>query len=78
MLRPITAQMLRARGYRVLEAPDGPSAIALAEQTPEPIDLLVTDVVMPGPNGREVAQELQRSRPGLKVLFYLWIPHRHG
>lgn len=82
MLRPITAQMLRARGYRVLEAADGPSAIAVAEQTAERIDVLVTDVVMPGPNGREVAQELQRSRPELKVVFTSGYPTdtvlRHG
>ncbi len=82
MLRPITAQMLRARGYRVLEAADGPSAIAIADQTAETIDVLVTDVVMPGPNGREVAQELQRSRPELKVVFTSGYPTdtvlRHG
>ena len=61
--------MLKKFGYRVLSAGSARDAIALAEAHQESIDLLVTDVVMPGMNGRELAQRLQEMRPGLKCLF---------
>jgi len=53
----------------VLEAKDGSDAIAVAAQHAGPIDLLITDVVMPGMNGRQLADQLVASRPHLKTLF---------
>ena len=58
-----------AGGYRVLVASSGREALELAAQQPGPLHLLVTDMVMPGTNGREVADELRRRRPDLRVLF---------
>jgi signal transduction histidine kinase len=60
---------LRRAGHRVLDAPDGPAALAIARTHEGPIDLLLTDVVMPGMNGREVAEQVRRLRPGVQVLF---------
>ena len=60
---------LEAEGMQVLEAADGPSGLALLDAHPE-VDLLFTDVVLAGPlNGRRVADEALKRRPGLKVLF---------
>jgi CheY-like chemotaxis protein len=56
-------------GYRVLEATDGEEALRIAEAYPEPIHLLLTDVVMPRLNGVEVAGRLTRQRPDTKVLY---------
>jgi len=63
------ARALREAGYRVLEAPDGPSARRLAETPGESFDLLVTDVVMPAETGHELAAGLRRARPSLPVVF---------
>jgi hypothetical protein len=68
-VRKLEAESLAAQGYRVRVAADAQEALALAERMPERIDLLVTDVVMPGRSGRELAEELSRRRPGLRVLF---------
>ena len=69
MLRSILRECLEDGGYVVLEAGDGPEALRVAEGHPGSIDLLVTDVVMPGMSGRELAERLRASRPGLRVLF---------
>lgn len=68
-VRGLTRQVLRGRGYLVLEAPGAAPALELAREHGGVIDLLVTDVVMPEVGGRELAERLQRIRPGLKVLF---------
>jgi CheY-like chemotaxis protein len=61
--------VLRDQGFSVLEAADGPAALALIGQS-QPIDLLITDVGLPGGlNGRQVAEAMRGRRPGLKVLF---------
>ena len=60
--------MLRG-AYRVLEAKDGLEALTLAEAHPEPIGLLVTDIVMPGISGVDLADALRTKNPNLKVLF---------
>ena len=68
-VRAVATAALERRGYRVLAAADGDSAIAISRAFPGHIDLLVTDVVMPGMNGQEVAEQLELMRPGLRVLF---------
>jgi CheY-like chemotaxis protein len=68
-VRMLICRMLEELGYRVLAASAGAEALALAHGHPEPIPLLLTDVVMPGMNGREVAEELQRLYPTMKAIF---------
>ena len=66
-VRRATARALRARGYTVLEANDGDTALGLLH-TPG-IDLLLTDVVMPGIDGRQLAEAARRELPALRVLY---------
>jgi PAS domain S-box-containing protein len=68
-LRKITVRLLADAGYTVIAATDSTDALALAHATDQPIDLLLTDVVMPGLPGPQLAEQLLRSRPSLKVLF---------
>lgn len=68
-LRKLAARILRRAGYRVLEAASGDQALEIAAGTAETIDLMVTDVVMPGLSGPEVAERLCASRPKMRVLF---------
>jgi two-component system, cell cycle sensor histidine kinase and response regulator CckA len=68
-VRDIAREFLQLSGYTVLEAPDGASALALAEKHDGPIQLLVTDMIMPGMTGRELAQRLVEKRPELKIVF---------
>ena len=63
----VAREGLARLGYRVLGARDGVQALAIAAQTSEPIDLLITDVVMPRMGGRELASRLLTLRPGIKV-----------
>ncbi len=67
-VRLFVSEALRELHYRVLEAHDAKSAFALLEKE-EKIDLLLTDVVLPGLNGRELADAAKLNRPNLKVLF---------
>jgi signal transduction histidine kinase/CheY-like chemotaxis protein len=68
-VRSITRTMLELRGYRVLEAGGGEEALQICAQQEGPVQLLLTDVVMPGMTGPEVAQRLTRLRPEMKVLY---------
>jgi len=68
-LRKLTRLVLEQNGYKVLEALNGREALRVAEQHPGPIDLLITDVVMPVMGGRQLAENLAVIRPGIKVLF---------
>jgi len=68
-VRAIACATLERAGYRVLAATDGVSALALADGHPGRIDLLLTDVIMPIMNGRELAECMTNRRPGLPVLF---------
>jgi two-component system, cell cycle sensor histidine kinase and response regulator CckA len=61
--------ILTEYGYTVLTARDSGEALALARHHESPIDLLVTDVVMPGMNGRELRDELSALFPHMKTLF---------
>ncbi len=67
-VRAVAERTLRRAGYDVLVASDAEEALALAPPR-DGLDLLVTDVVMPGMNGRELADRLLRGHPGLRVLF---------
>jgi two-component system, cell cycle sensor histidine kinase and response regulator CckA len=69
MIRRVIGESLRLQGYTVLEAADGSEAITLCEQERQPIDILVTDVVMPLMSGPELAQRLHSIRPDLPILF---------
>jgi PAS domain S-box-containing protein len=68
-LRAIMARALTAAGYRVLAAASGPEALQVAGRHPGAIDLLVTDVVMPEMNGRQLAERLAALRPATPALF---------
>jgi len=68
VVRSLVTATLGELGYRTLEAGDGPAGLAILQGT-DRIDLLVTDVGLPGLNGRQVADAARVRRPGLKVLF---------
>lgn len=68
-VRRLACAALRKSGYKVLEAANGLEAISVAGNGSGPIQLLVTDVVMPGMSGREVAAKLREMHKGIKVLF---------
>jgi nitrogen-specific signal transduction histidine kinase/CheY-like chemotaxis protein len=68
-VRSFTAQVLEEAGYRVLQAGSGEEALALVTDRPEAITLLLTDVVMPGINGRTLAERLRLLYPGVAVLY---------
>ena len=68
-LRKLAHMFLRDSGYNVLTAVDGADALEVARHEPRPIDLLLTDVVMPGINGRVLAERLAPMQPRMKVLY---------
>ncbi|HWY85660.1 MAG TPA: ATP-binding protein [Gemmataceae bacterium] len=68
-LRKLAHMFLKDNGYRVLTAADGEDALQVARQHAAPIQLLLTDVVMPGINGRVLAERLGPWQPGMKVLY---------
>jgi len=68
-VREVTCEILKPRGYTVLTADGGVAAIKTAGEYGGVIDLLISDMVMPGMGGREVASRLRTSRPALKVLY---------
>ena len=68
-LRWLTCQMLTQFGYTVLEAREPSHALALAQESAGDIDLLITDVVMPGFNGRQLARQVEQLYPQIKVLL---------
>ena len=67
-VRSLTRDVLEMHGYAVLEAMDPDDALRLGGSHPGPIDLLITDVVMPRMNGPELARRLRAGRPTLRVL----------
>jgi hypothetical protein len=71
--RPLT-EILKSRGYRVLEAADGAQAIEISKQHSGPIHLMVTDILMGGMSGVELAEKLSYDRAGMKVLFATGYP----
>jgi PAS domain S-box-containing protein len=73
-VRRLVTRMLERHGYEVLVAEDGEEALAHAAGGGEPVDLLVSDVVMPGMSGPDLARRLRESWPGLAVLFVSGYP----
>ena len=68
-VRTVVAGVLEQKGYRVLRAPDGQTALDMARAHPAEIHLLVTDLVMPGTTGQDLAEVLRAERPHLRVLY---------
>jgi CheY-like chemotaxis protein len=68
-VRKLTVQILSKHGYTVLEASSGDEALRICEQHEVPIDLMITDVVMPQMNGKELSDRFKGLRPNAKVLF---------
>jgi CheY-like chemotaxis protein len=68
-VRQLIVVSLESCGFHVLEAPHGRAGIVLAELYPGTIDLLLTDVIMPGMTGKEMADQITPTRPGMKVLY---------
>jgi CheY-like chemotaxis protein len=68
-VRGFTTAVLKQYGYRVIEASTGEEAIEVAKKHSGQIDLLLTDVILPGINGREASELLKQLRPDVKVLF---------
>ena len=68
-VRAYSVELLRELGYHVIEAHDGPAALRLLERRDIDIDLMFTDVVMPGMSGRELADGARALRPGLRILY---------
>jgi two-component system, cell cycle sensor histidine kinase and response regulator CckA len=69
MVRRLTARSLRQSGYEVLEAGDGQEALKLVSQDPKKVRLLLTDISMPGMDGRELARRVTAGRPKIKVVL---------
>ena len=68
-VREVVSDALAQQGYSVLRAPDGQTALEIARAHPGGIHLLLSDLVMPGMSGRELAEALKAERPGLRILF---------
>jgi PAS domain S-box-containing protein len=68
VVRGVILEMLAEQGYRTLEAVDGPSGLRILRKK-QRVDLLITDVGLPGMNGRQLADQARETRPGLKILF---------
>lgn len=77
-VRSSVYRVLSERGYKVLEAVNGSEALRLSQNYAERIDLLLTDLMLPGMSGREVAQHLRAVHPHLKVLFMTGYSHSHS
>ncbi|QOY86370.1 response regulator [Paludibaculum fermentans] len=68
-VRDLLAGMLRQRGYRVLQARDCDDALQALASAPGSVDLVISDVIMPGINGPEAARRLRAIEPGLRIMF---------
>jgi len=68
-VRVVTKRILQRSGYAVLEAAGGVEALDALREHPGPVHLLLTDVIMPEMNGREVAQRVRGQRPGIRIVY---------
>jgi PAS domain S-box-containing protein len=73
-VRELARKVLTRQGYRVLTAPSGDDALVVAREFSGTIDVLVTDIVMPGISGTELARQLQETRPGIATVFMSGYP----
>jgi CheY-like chemotaxis protein len=83
VVRELIRRVLVRRKFTVLDAGDGPQALDAAANFGDPIDLMITDVIMPGMSGVELAGHLSQQRPEVKVLYIsghteLWLPPAEG
>lgn len=69
MLRGLIRELLEIKGYTVLEASQGVEAIEVFKQNGKPVDLVLTDVVMPHMSGSDLVDKLRKEHPTLKVIF---------
>jgi CheY-like chemotaxis protein len=69
LVRGLAARVLSRQGYHLLEAANGHEALAFIQEYGPEIQLLISDLVMPGVSGKALAEQLQAARPGVKVLF---------
>jgi len=69
LVRELICDTLRNLGYKVLEAANGEQALKVFEQHADEIDLVLTDLIMPGINGKKLADRLQREKPDVRLLF---------
>jgi PAS domain S-box-containing protein len=76
-LRRLARQSLENQGYKVIDAPDGATAIQISQAHQGPIHLLLTDVIMPGMNGRELANKVAPTRPEMRVLYMSGYTENH-
>ena len=68
-VRKLAVRILKKQGYTVLDAPDGDGALVICGERKDPIHLILTDVVMPGMSGRQLADRLGSFHPEMKVLY---------
>jgi DNA-binding response OmpR family regulator len=73
-VRTFTTRVLRRAGFRVVTADSGDAALAVFEQHADQVELVVTDVVMPGMTGASLSGRLRERKPGLRVLFVSGYP----
>jgi|GEM_PF-3697676 len=78
LVRRLARSVLERAGHRVVEAQDGVAALEAARSHNGPIDLLLTDLVMPRMGGLELSRHLIREHPGLRIAFMSGYPLRHG
>jgi PAS domain S-box-containing protein len=76
-LRRLARQYLENQGYNMIDAPDGSIAIQISQAHKGPIHLLLTDVIMPGMNGRELANKVSPTRPEMRVLYMSGYTENH-
>ena len=74
-LRSLTHTFLMGLGYKVVDAASGEEAVHILREYSQPIHLLLTDVVMPGINGRETAMKIKEHRPGIRILYVSGYAH---
>ena len=75
LVRKLLSSALQRAGFQVLEASSGYSAMAIADGYPNEIDVLLTDVIMPGIPGPELALTLRGSRPNLRIILMSGTPN---
>lgn len=68
-VRTVAGRMLKNYGYTVQEAANGAEALHICAEYPNPIHLVITDIVMPDMNGKEIARRVAASRPGIGILY---------